>query len=256
MLIAATPLDEADAAGRAFLCWQPYGRGRVVYLSAPSTYLLRFRQGDRYHHRFWAQLLRWAISRELAGGAKTVRLATDRHQYDRTDDVQVTVRLAGVDGAPVAGADGRVVASQAGRVAADVPLKADPLEPGVYRAVLKSLPVGQVTLRVQGKRVDALLAAEGYNEPVETVVNISPPTAVELRNTRCNLPLLKRIAEACGAVVAPPTSLAAAAGLADMSPEVSESIARRPLWDRWTLLWLFVACLCVEWLTRKLTGMA
>ncbi|KKK61193.1 hypothetical protein LCGC14_3016790, partial [marine sediment metagenome] len=44
--------------------------------------------------------------------------------------------------------------------------------------------------------------------------------------------------------------------LVDMSPEVSESVARRPLWDRWALLWLFVACLCVEWLTRKLTGMA
>ena len=260
VLIAAAPSDaDADddrAVNRAMLSWQPYGRGRVVYLSAPSTYLLRFRQGDRYHHRFWAQLLRWAISRDLAGGSKTVRLATDKSRYACNDDVAVTVRLANLDQTPLAEAEAQIVARQGESVVATVPLKPDRLEPGMYRAVLKALPAGQIRLRVAGEAVDSLLAQEGRDEPVETVVGMDPPAAVELRNTRCNLPLLKQIAETCGGVVLPPTGLAAAAELADMSPEVSESVARRPLWDRWAFLWIFVGCLCVEWVTRKLTGMA
>ena len=59
VLMRALPIS----AGRteddepAFLSWHRYGRGRVVYLSAPVTYRLRYRNGDRYHHRFWGQLL-------------------------------------------------------------------------------------------------------------------------------------------------------------------------------------------------------
>src|SRR5207302_729410 len=57
-LIAAVPKGSAkadDEKKSAFLCWQPVGRGRIVYLAGPETYRLRFLRGDRLHYRFWGQ---------------------------------------------------------------------------------------------------------------------------------------------------------------------------------------------------------
>src|SRR6185295_16190507 len=68
----------------AFLSWQYVGLGRVIYIGAPVTYQLRYQIGDEYHHRFWGQLLRWAIAREMSGsGSKTVRLGTDKTNYEQ-----------------------------------------------------------------------------------------------------------------------------------------------------------------------------
>ena len=62
VLIAAATSDPG-AGQRAFLSWQYVGLGRVIYIAAPITYELRYGRGDLYHHRFWGQLLRWAVAR-------------------------------------------------------------------------------------------------------------------------------------------------------------------------------------------------
>ncbi len=259
VLIGAAPRALGQRPRRpnhAFLCWQNYGRGRVVYLSAPATHRLRFRQGDRYHHRFWGQLLRWAIAREIAGGSRMVRLVTDKTQYEHGDEVHVTVRLSQRDGDPVSGASCRGVARQSERVVATVDLVEDEDAPGLYAGVFKGLSKGRTTISVAGVEVQSLLAAEGYTDPVETFVVINPDISPELRNTRCNLPLLAQIAEATGGLVVPPTGLAAAVSQLDLSPEVSETVTERPLWTRWTCLWVFLGCLTVEWVVRKSVGLA
>ena len=80
VLIAATT-PRRSTEEEAFLSWQYVGLGRVIYVAAPVTYQLRYQNGDLYHHRFWGQLLRWAIAREMSSGSKTVRLLTDKTTY-------------------------------------------------------------------------------------------------------------------------------------------------------------------------------
>ena len=53
---------------RALIAVQNAGLGRVVYLAFDRTWRLRFRAGDKYHHRFWGQLLRWATGGRLPAG--------------------------------------------------------------------------------------------------------------------------------------------------------------------------------------------
>ena len=67
------PISETASleTGSSFLCWQPVGRGRVIYVSAPDTFRLRFLRGDRLHYRFWGQLMRWAIASDLGAGNQT-----------------------------------------------------------------------------------------------------------------------------------------------------------------------------------------
>jgi hypothetical protein len=239
-----------------FLAWPDYGRGRVVYLGAPLTYQLRYRQGDRYHHRFWGQLLRWAIAPEMGSGSRTVHLSTDKARYSRGQSVQVMAQLCRPAGQAVSGAQCRVVAHQQDRVVASVDLAEDAEAPGVYRGQLQGLPVGPVALEVAGAQVQSLLAEEGYTRPVQAIIAMDPAESLELRNTRCNLPLLTQLAQASGGTIVPPTALEAALGDLDLAPRTWQSVSRQPLWTRWAYLWLFLGCAALEWLIRKLVGMA
>ncbi|NLX58890.1 MAG: VWA domain-containing protein [Phycisphaerae bacterium] len=258
-LIEARPLGRQEPlreGAPVFLCWQTYGRGKVMYLSAPATYQLRFRHGDRYHHRLWGQLLRWAAARDMDTGSKTVRIAVDKNRYTFGEEVQVSVRLSRLDGTAVEDGSSRVVARLDGRILQSVDLKPDEASPGLLRATLEGLPAGPVRLEPAGATVQELLNQEGYGEPVETIARIDPPDELELRNTRCNLALLGQVAEATGGAVMPPTALEAAMGQLDLSPEVTERTERQPTWARWACLWVFLGCLTAEWIVRKLGGMA
>ncbi len=259
VLLNATPYGANRSGGqsrRAMLCWQSYGAGRVVYLAAPVTHRLRFRQGDRYHHVFWGQLLRWAMTRDRGSGSRTVRLTTDKIRYSDGEPVQVTMWLNQLDGSPVTGASPQVRAAYGERAPASLALTEMDEMPGVYWGELARLPVGPVTISATGSQVEAMLAEESWPTPIETVVAIDPPDQLELRNSRCDLPLLTKIAEAAGGSVTPPTALGAVLGRLDMEPEYSEIFSRRPVWNTWGALAIIAGCLILEWVIRKRLGMA
>lgn len=257
-LIWASMSKSGFSAGdaRSFLAWQYVGAGRVVYLAAPITYQLRYRQGDTFHHRFWGQLLRWAVARDLAEGSQTVRLSTDKSRYEHGESVQVSVRLRQLDGKAVSGAALRVSALQEGKIVQEIPVREDASRPGSYHGTFAQLPVGPNKLQVSGDAARALLAAEKYQRPVEVTVSIDPSGVLELRHPLCNLPLLREIADASGGMILPPTGLKAALSQLNLDPQVLENVTKKPLWNRWDLFWIFILCLSLEWAGRKYLGLS
>ncbi len=248
--------DPGDAWTRSFLSWHYVGAGRVVYLAAPLTYQLRYRQGDNFHHRFWGQLLRWAAARDLAEGSQTVRLSSDKLRYEAGEPVQIMAQLRQLDGKVVGNAALQIEASQHGRVLQNVTLKEDASRPGSYNVLLPQLPAGPVKMQLLGERVSELLGIEKYSKPIEITVTIDPSAELELRNPLCNMPLLCQIADTSGGLILPPTGLAAALKQLDLEPEVSETISKKPLWNRWDLFWLFLLSLGLEWAGRKYLGLS
>lgn len=251
-----TSFDPSDDNTRSFLAWHYVGSGRVVYIAAPVTYQLRYRTGDTFHHRFWGQLLRWAVARDLGEGSRTVRLATDKSRYEEGESTEVSVRLSQLDGTPVSGAALQVSAMQDNRFLQEVTVKEDSARPGLYRGVLEQLPIGPVKLQVSGERSRSLLAAEGYARAIETTVTIDPSDSLELRHPLCNLPLLREIADASGGGIVPATGLGAAMKQINLDPETLEHVTRLPLWNRWDLFWIFIICLSLEWAGRKHLGLS
>jgi hypothetical protein len=259
VLVAAVPVAQQARTDHhpALLCWSRYGSGRVAYLSSPATYRLRYRYGDRYHYRFWGQFLRWAASRSLGGGSSTVRLLTDKRQYQRGDAAAVEVQLRHPNGTLVTGAQIHVramrqeAALRQDVLFATVPLAEETEAPGLYRATLRDLPEGRLRLSVGGEGLAALQAESGREDPSVEIL-VEPPVSAEMRQTRCNLPLLEKLARASGGAVVKPTALPTVLSLLDLEPEVTVDVQRRPLWPRWSLLWLFVGCLSFEWVVRKL----
>ena len=251
VLIAAVA-PGAGSEPRAFLSWQYIGLGKVIYLAAPISYELRYQKGDLYHHRFWGQLLRWAMAREISAGSKTVHLVTDKTRYEAGDQAQVVLRLSDADGGAVSGAKCAVEAIKDGQVLKQIEMREEAGSPGEYRGTLADLPTGTVRLRAAGAKVQTLLASEGRTEPVEQLINVDPKATAELSNPLCNLPLLNQIADACGGAVVAPASVENALSHLNSTPETQDTVlSRKTVWDRWSLLWIIVSCLAIEWLARR-----
>jgi hypothetical protein len=250
VLISAAADQGSDT--RAFLSWQYVGLGRVIYLSAPITYQLRYGIGDLYHHRFWGQLLRWAVAREMSGGSKTVRLLADKNHYEVGDHAQVVLGLSAADGTPVTGAQCGVEALRDNQVVKVIELHEETGMPGLYRGIYSGLAEGQTTLRAVGPTVKSLLAGEGYNQPVEQILNVDYKGTTELSDPVCNLPLLNQIADASGGMLLPPAALQNALAHLNVAPDAEDTeLSRTPVWDQWQYLWIIMGCITIEWLARR-----
>ena len=78
----------------------------------------------------------------------------------------------------------------------------------------------------------------------------------EGRREKENKQLLAQIAKMTQGMLVPPTALEEMLSRIDLSPEITQDVQQRPLWDRWPFLWVFLGCLTIEWIVRKLTGLA
>ena len=240
----------------AFLSWHQVGAGRVAYLSSPSTCYLRMRNGDRYFHRFWGQLLRWIVSRTALSGSNSVRLLTDKSNYQQADASQITVELMDEERRPVLQADPRIDVIHGGDVRSSVALSPDPEVPGRYRGQFVTETPGRYMLRARGPHVERLLAAENYTEPVQLEIEFEANPDREQLDVRSDRPLLEFLAEQSGGLILEPTAVAELYKVLSLKPRIQETSQRTALWDRWWCLWVILGCLTLEWIIRKQVGLA
>jgi hypothetical protein len=239
----------------AFLCWQRVGAGRVAYLAAPDTYRLRWRRGDRMHHRFWGQFLRWITAANSGVGSELVRLQTDRTRYSAGESVAVTAWLKDTSGRPLAGETIQAEARTFSDEARSVELTPDADVPGRYFGTLDDLAAGAYQIALRGKVIDELLPANGETKPPQATITVRATDSVEMLNTQCNRALLEQIAQMTGGQVVPPTAIGEVLEMATFAPEVRERVERTPLWNRWSNLFLVLGCLFTEWVVRKAKGL-
>jgi hypothetical protein len=263
-LIAAVPRSRAEAGfdeeSSSLLCWQPVGRGRVVYLASPETYRLRFLRGDRLHYRFWGQLLRWAIASDLATGTQRVSIRTDRPNYRAGDSVEVVVRLNDAAGNAIVSAAIEAVAVDADNSRSAVPLQPDTAEPGRFVGKFERLPTGIYRVEPAGPEVEKLLAAVAAESNGEATAaasfTVRSPVNRELLDTRSDRALARQIADATGGQVLPPTAVSEVLALTNLDPIVTETKKVQPLWAQWKFLWIVFGCLFTEWAMRKYRGLS
>ena len=258
-LIAAVPkgtLDEAQAAATSsLLCWQPVGRGRMIYLSGPETFRLRFLRGDQLHYRFWGQLLRWSLASELAAGSELVRIRSDKSQYVGNEPVQIMLRLADGTGNPVETTGELKAVARSGGEEHSVVLIADEQIPGQYVGVFRSLPPGEYEVEPIGDAISQTLP--GSNAPApSSSFSVRPNLPMELLDTRSDRALAQQIADITGGQVLPPTAIEQVLQLIDLEPDVTQKQIPRPLWVEWKYLWIIFGCLHIEWIARKLKGLS
>jgi hypothetical protein len=255
---AAGTVNAEDASGEvdhAFLCWHRVGAGRVAYLAAPDTYRLRWRRGDRMHHRFWGQFLRWITAADAGVGSEICRLQTDRTRYDEGQPVEVTVWLKDAAGRPLGEESISAEASTFSGDAMSVELTPDADVAGRYFGTFKALKAGAYQIGVRGEAIDKLIPAAAELEKIRATVTVRGADSIEMINTQCNRALLEQVAQVTGGQVIPPTAIGEVLELVSFTPEVVERVDRTPLWNRWSSLIIVLGCLFTEWVVRKGKGL-
>jgi hypothetical protein len=237
------------------LRWQRVGAGRVAHAAAVDTYLLLWRRGDQYHHRFWGQFLRWLTAATTGASSEIVRLQTDRTRYAQREPVEVTVWLKDSTGRPLSGETIQAEARPFKGDAVSVDLAADKQVPGRYFGSFTDLPPGAYKIAASGKAITQLLPRPEDAEKAQATISVQRVGSIEMLNTECNRPLLEQIAQITGGQVIPPTAIGEVLQLVSFTPEVSETIERSPLWNRWSNLLLVLGCLFTEWIVRKGKGL-
>lgn len=258
-LISAVPKgslnEEQAAAASSFLCWQAVGRGRVIYLSGPETFRLRFLRGDLLHYRFWGQLLRWSLATDLAAGSELVRIRSDKTRYTDNEPIHVTVRLADRTGNAVETQHELTVIARNSDQEHSVRLVSDDQIPGQYSGTFQSLPPGDYLIAPAGDAISQTLQGTTAAIPSSSL-NVRPRLSMELLDTRADRALAQQIADITGGQVIPPTAVEEILALTNLKPEVTQKLETRPLWVEWKYLWIIFGCLHIEWIARKIQGLS
>ena len=276
----ADNMTESEQEKRSLIAWQSYGRGRVLYVGLDSTWRWRFKVGDRHHHRFWGQLVRWATADKLLpGGAGKIRYGTPRPDYKMGDDIDIRVRLD--HSLPEPPADASIVANilrvegdKAEKVAAVVltprkpagtsddkkPAEAGPEgNPRMFEGKGRDLPPGSYKIELDFGDLATKLAADVDLDAIKKQAaefTIETPQSDEMANVTPDVELLQTLADKSGSRKV--YTLDTAHEILDKLERKQEAVTEvpaKPLWEWWPTLLVILGLLTTEWVGRKWAGL-
>jgi hypothetical protein len=263
---AARPADVKDkedpARKKALIVRQNYGFGRVLYVGIDSTWRWRKFEADKYHHRFWGQVVRWAASdKPLVAGNEAVRFGTREPVYNQSDKVEIVVRLA--ENVPPLAPDSRAGArlvrakpdgTPSDETAALVMLGRDAAQPRVLQGEVRDLPAGayfvELAIPELADRLTGPAGPDGQPAKLRAPFTVTPRDSTELIDLGTDWKLLQELAsQSGGKVYTPETAAELGEVLKSQEVTIREPIERK-LWQEWWTLILFLGLLTAEWVGR------
>ena len=266
---------------RALIVHQHYGLGQVLWLGIDSTWRWRYRVGDKYHHRFWGQLGRWAANNKAAVSNEFVRFGPERSDIQLGEDVLIRAQwtrpfaqrfpkltaqaeIYRVDAKsdkpqskpqpkletkPKSAAPSASQSASQSKPFSTVELHPAENRPLVFEGRAVALPAGEYKIKLIAKDADLGV------EEITTGLYVQEPKTLELSDLSANPELLKEMAQASGGRLFLPDQIAGIPELLKPPQQQTSHPEDIRLWDDWRLLLCFFALLTAEWVLRKLNGL-
>ena len=232
---------------------QYLGSGQVVWLGIDGTWRWRYRVGDQYHHRFWAQLARWAAAHKLSAGNDFVRFGIDQENVEAGQPISVRARWTPPFLAKYPQIKPRAEVflreGQMDRLVTTVNLL--PVEGQVlqHEGRIAALAAGEYQIRLQANQADL------GEKPIVTSLLVQDRTSLEMSDLSVNRELLEKIAEASGGRLFLPDEVRNLPGMFRQFEATTVENQEVALWDRWPWLMVLLSLLMGEWVLRKLNGL-
>lgn len=249
-----------DERKNAVIVHQYLGTGQVLWIGIDSTWRWRHRVGDKYHHRFWGQLGRWATRNKASAGNEVVRFGLQRTEIEFGGDAVIQARWTQKFIADNPNIRAKVVISkkttdEEGKSEFDArpfsTLDLDPTRTGslLHEARAITPPPGEYKVTL-----DAPDALKG-GEEISTTFYVNEKPTLELSDLSANKKLLQQIADVSDGYLYFPDTVSTLPER--LVPPEYRSISREEieLWDNWPILIGFFALLTIEWVVRKLNGL-
>ncbi|MEM6474086.1 MAG: VWA domain-containing protein, partial [Planctomycetota bacterium] len=143
-----------------WLATRMYGSGRVFYFASDQSWRWRYKVADRFHVRFWNQMVVAAIEPPYSASDQFVAIGTDRVDYKTGESIQIRARLKDTRGNLVGDATVDAVVMKENTEVAVVPLAPQNPDRGTYAGWVSTLPGGEYSIRIRASGYDesALLA--------------------------------------------------------------------------------------------------
>lgn len=244
--VLAVHKDMTNEHGRLpLLVTRTFGAGKVLFMGTDGAW--RWRKGveDKYHYRFWGQVVRWmAYQRNMAKG-ETMRLyyAPDQPQMRQTLALHANVMER--SGEPLSKGDvtARIVAPSG--KSETVHFTSSGEEWGVFN--------GRFTATEPGKH-EVTLACKQTNATLETSFFVQG-VAAERLGRPARPEVLEEIARVTrGKVLSPDKLDQVIRSLSDL-PEPPPSVRRVQLWSHPAFAAVLILCLGAFWAGRKVVGL-
>lgn len=236
----------------ALFVQQNYGVGKVLWIGIDSTWRWRHRTGDKFHHRFWGQLGRWAADNKAAAGNEFVRFGPKQNDVDENTEITLEARWTQIffQRNPNLSAKAEIYSEDDDTK----PLTVIELKPAADRPLSFT---GRIAGLAPGEYRTKLIVenANAGAETIEATIYVHEIQTIELSELTCNRELLNGIAEASGGRVYEPNETAElAAEFLDVE-QTAKVRQETNIWDHWSIMLLFFGLMTVEWVIRKLNGL-
>jgi hypothetical protein len=238
--------DITNKHGRIpLLVTRTFGAGKVLFMGTDGAW--RWREGveDKYHYRFWGQVVRWmAYQRNMAKG-ETMRLyyAPDQPQVRQTLVLHANVIES--SGEPLANGDVTARITSPSGQAETVRFTSAGDEWGVFDGRFTTEEPGKHAVRLFCNQTNATLDTSFFvqGDAAETAGKPARPEVMEE---------IARVTH--GKVLAPDKLEQLVQSLASL-PEPSPSIRRVQLWSHPATAGLILLLLTIFWIGRKAIGL-
>ena len=238
-----------DGREAPWLATRLFGAGRVFYMSTDHTWRWRYKVADRFHARFWNQLLSAVMQPPYSASDQFVSLGTDRIEYKPGESSMIRARLQDVAGKPAGDAtvDALIIAND--KVVATVPLSVDDPARGTYQGETPPLEPGKYDIRIQASGFDASALQ------ATTPIWVNQRDNLEKRRLSLNRNALQQVSSAAGGQYFHESN--ADAILNELKPLSSGRIVKSDIliWQTYYWFWAVIALLGLEWWMRKRAGL-
>jgi hypothetical protein len=244
--VLAVHQEMSNEYGRLpLLAARTFGAGKVLFMGTDGAW--RWRKGveDKYHYRFWGQVVRWmAYQRNMAKG-ETMRLYYSPEQPQIRQTVVLKANVMERSGEPLAAGDvvARIVAPS-GKVQT-VRFTSTGDEWGEFTAPFTPVESGRHDLTLSCQQTSGSLEASIFVQGAE----------IERIGRAARPEVLAEIARVTrGQVIEPGKLEQVLQSLADL-PEPPPEIRRLQLWSHPVTIALMVTLLGIFWVARKAIGL-
>jgi hypothetical protein len=244
--VLAVHKDVSNEYGRLpLLATRTYGAGKVLFMGTDGAW--RWRKGveDKYHYRFWGQVVRWmAYQRNMAKG-ETMRMYYSPEQPQVRQTLALSANVMEKSGEPLPKGDvvARIVAPSG--KAETVRFTSSGDEWGAFNARFTTEEPGKHDVTLSCKQTGATLEASFYVQGV----------AIERIGRAARPEVLEEIARVSkGQVISLDRLEQVLKSLADL-PEPPPSVHRVQLWCHPAVTALLILMLGIFWVGRKMIGL-
>lgn len=244
--VLAVHKDAANQHGRLpLLVTRPFGTGKVLFMGTDGAW--RWRKGveDKYHYRFWGQVVRWmAYQRNMAKG-ETVRFYYSPDQPQVRQTVSLHANVMEKSGEPLSKGDVTArIKAPSGRVET-LRFTSTGEEWGVFESRFTAVEPGTHAVTLTCKQTGAVL---------ETTIFVHDDVA-ERVGKPARAEVLEEIARVTkGKMLAPDKLDQIIQSLAAL-PDPQPSVRRVQLWSHPALIAIVIGLLGVFWVGRKIVGL-